>query len=121
MMRRGGGAAGLLAYPCFRVFECWGPLIELAGYALIAAMWISGAIPGTAFAALLALAFSLGFLRSVSALLLEEMCFHLYPRASQVAVLAAAAVAENLGYRQLVAVWRVIGLARWLRPRHPAP
>jgi len=111
----GGGAAGLLAFPFFMVFECYGPLIEVAGYAFMASMWLVGQISGTAFLAFLALAFSLGFLLSVSALLLEELSFHLYPRFSQMGVLVATAIAENLGYRQLVTVWRLVGLVRWLR------
>jgi cellulose synthase/poly-beta-1,6-N-acetylglucosamine synthase-like glycosyltransferase len=111
----GGGAAGLVAFPFFMVFECYGPLIEVAGYAFMAAMWVVGQISGTAFFAFLALAFSLGLLLSVSALLLEEMSFHLYPRFSQMGVLVVTAIAENLGYRQLVTVWRLIGLTRWLR------
>lgn len=115
LKRGGGGAAGLLAYPFFMVFECYGPLIEVAGYVFMAAMWLIGQISGTAFAAFLALAFSLGFLLSVSALLLEELAFHLYPRFSQMGLLVVTAIAENLGYRQLVTVWRLIGLTRWLR------
>ena len=51
----------------------------------------------------------------MSALLLEEMSFHLYPRSSQFAVLVRVAIFENVGYRQLVTWWRLIGLTRWLR------
>ena len=110
-----GGAPGLLAFPFFMLFECYGPLIEVAGYGFMTAMWIVGAISGTAFVAFLALAFSLGFLLSVSALMLEEISFHLYPRFSQMGTLVATALLENLGYRQLVTFWRLIGLVRWLR------
>ena len=105
----------MLAFPFFMVFECYGPLIEVAGYAFMAAMFIFGQISGTAFAAFLLLAFSLGVLLSVSALLLEEVSFHLYPKASQLAILVLVAVAENLGYRQLVTWWRLVGLVRWIR------
>ena len=111
----GGGTPGLLAFPFFLVFECYGPFIEVAGYAFMAAMWALGAIPGAHMLAFLALAFSMGFLLSVSALLLEEMAFHLYPRFSQMGILVATAILENLGYRQLVSLWRLIGLTRWLR------
>jgi len=113
--RGSGGTPGLLAYPFFMLFECYGPLIEVAGYAFMAAMFLVGHISGAAFFAFLALAFSLGFLLSVSALMLEELCFHLYPRFSQMGLLVMTAIVENLGYRQLVTVWRLIGLARWLR------
>ena len=110
-----GGPPGLLAYPFFMVFECYGPLIEVAGYVFMTAMFLIGQISGLAFGAFLALAFSLGFLLSVSALLLEEYAFHLYPRFSQMGMLICVAIAENLGYRQLVTYWRLIGLTRWLR------
>lgn len=112
---RASGAAGLLAFPFFMAFECYGPLIEVAGYAFMAAMFLLGQVSGTAFLAFLLLAFSLGFLHSASALLLEEMSFRLYPRFSQVGLLVVAALAENLGYRQLVSVWRIVGLMRWMR------
>lgn len=112
---RGGGTAGLLAFPFFLVFECYGPLIEVAGYVFMAAMFVLGQVSGTAFIAFLLLAFSLGFLLSVSALLLEEISFHLYPRFSQMGLLIVVAIFENLGYRQLVTFWRLVGLARWLR------
>jgi len=112
---RTGGAAGLLAFPFFMVFECYGPLIEVAGYLFMAAMFLVGHISAAAFLAFLALAFSLGFLLSVSALLLEELAFHLYPRFSQMAALVGVALVENLGYRQLVTLWRLVGLTRWLR------
>ncbi|MEP7070604.1 MAG: glycosyltransferase [Usitatibacter sp.] len=110
-----GGTPGWLAFPFFMVFECYGPLIEVAGYLFMAAMFVLGQISAGAFLAFLALAFSLGFLLSASALMLEEMSFHLYPRFSQMGALVATAVLENLGYRQLVTVWRLIGLTRWMR------
>jgi cellulose synthase/poly-beta-1,6-N-acetylglucosamine synthase-like glycosyltransferase len=112
---RGGGAAGWLAFPFFTLFECYGPAIEVAGYLSMLAMFLMGAISGAAFLAFLALAFSLGFLLSVSALALEELSFHLYPRHSQMALLVAVAMVENLGYRQLVTFWRLVGLWRWMR------
>jgi len=110
-----GGTPGFLAYPFFMVFECYGPLIEVAGYVFMAFMFAIGQVSGAAFLAFLALAFSLGFLLSVSALMLEELSFHLYPRFSQMGALICTAIVENLGYRQLVTVWRLIGLTRWLR------
>jgi cellulose synthase/poly-beta-1,6-N-acetylglucosamine synthase-like glycosyltransferase len=111
----GGGPAGMLAFPFFMLFECYGPLIEVAGYVCTVALYAFGLISLYDMFAFMLMAFSLGFLLSVSALLLEEMSFHLYPRASQLAALVLVAVAENLGYRQLVTWWRLVGLVRWLR------
>ena len=67
--------------------------------------------------AFLALVFALGFLVSMSALVLEDLSFRLYPRWGQAARLAIAAVVENLGYRQLVSFWRLDALMRWWQTR----
>ena len=109
--------AGMFAFPYLLFFECYGPLLELLGYAFLAVAFAAGWIPGAFLLAFLAAAFALGFLVSASALLLEEYTFRLYPRADQLARLVLAAVIENLGYRQLVAWWRTVGLVRWARAR----
>ena len=56
----------------------------------------------------------LGILLSVSGVLLEQLSFQMYPRVRQMLKLVLVAVLENLGYRQLNAWWRIIGLYRWL-------
>lgn len=93
--------------------ECYAPVLEIAAYLFMAAMFAFGVINGAAFVAFLAAAFALGFLASVSGMLLEEMSFNLHPRFSQLARLAVAAMVENLGYRQLQSGARALGLARW--------
>ena len=113
----GRGLVGKLAYPFFLLFECYGPAIEIAAYLLMTAMFLLGLVPGMTFVAFVALVFSLGFMVSMSTLLLEEMSFRLYPRWSQSARLAIAAIVENLGYRQLVAFWRLDALLRWWQTR----
>lgn len=103
------------AIPLF--LECYAPVVELAAYVFMAAMFAVGALSGAAFLAFLVLAFALGFLASVSGMLLQEMSFNLHPRFPQLARLVVAALLENLGYRQLTLAWRVAGLARWMRRR----
>lgn len=112
-----GGAVRWLAYPFLGLFERYGPAIEVLGFLLLAAMFVLGLLPGTVLVAVVALASALGFLVSMSGLLLEELSFRLYPRWGQAARLAIAAVVENLGYRQLVAMWRVDALLRWWQTR----
>lgn len=111
---RNSGAAGWLAFPFMSVFEWWGPLIELAGYVFMLVGFIVGVISPLAFITFMVTAFSFGLLLSVSALLLEEMSLHIYPRPRHLAALVGIAIAENLGYRQLVSFWRLIGLVRWM-------
>jgi cellulose synthase/poly-beta-1,6-N-acetylglucosamine synthase-like glycosyltransferase len=110
---RRGGAAGWLAFPFMAVFEWLGPVIEVAGYALMIAGFAAGLVSGAAFAAFLLLAIGLGIALSVCALLLEEVSFHIYKRPRELALLACAAVVENFGFRQLVSLWRLEGLVRW--------
>jgi cellulose synthase/poly-beta-1,6-N-acetylglucosamine synthase-like glycosyltransferase len=106
-----GGVPGLVALPLVIALECFGPFVELAGYAAMALLFAVGAIPGAGLLAYVLLALSMGLLASLSALMLEEASFGLHPRWR----LVAAAFVDNLGYRQLVAGWRVAGLARWMR------
>ena len=114
LLHRRGGAPGWLAFPVALAFEAFGPLVEVAGYALVAGAFLLGRISWQAFAAFLAAATGTGLLLSAGALLLEELSFHLYRRPRQLAPLLGAMVIENLGYRQMVAWWRLQALAKWL-------
>ena len=113
MFSRNGGPPGWLAFPFMVAFEWLGPVIELGGYAFMVFAYLSGLISWDAFAVFLFVAIGLGILLSASGLLLEEMAFQLYPRLSDLAVLALMIVVENFGYRQLNSWWRLIGLFRW--------
>lgn len=115
-----GGAPGWLAFPFMVAFEWLGPLVEVAGYLLLAWAWASGAMSLQAFAAFMLLAVMLGVALSASALLLEELSFHVYKKPRHLAMLAAVALVENFGYRQMVMLWRLEGLLKWAlgaRPR----
>lgn len=109
-----GGAVGWLAFPFMLIFEWLGPALEITGLALMLLTLMCGIISGQAFAAFMLLAIGCGMLFSITALLLEEMSFHTYPRARHLLLLLAAAILENFGYRQLVSLWRLIGLWKWL-------
>lgn len=109
-----GGAPGWLAFPVAVLFEALGPLVEVAGYALMIVAWPLGWISAPALAAFLLVAVGLGTLLSASALLLEEMSFHLYERPRHLGALVLALLVENLGYRQLTAVWRAGATVEWL-------
>ena len=117
--RRHGGAVSWLAMPFFYVFELLGPAVETAGYVfmLVAALfgWIDWSVTGLFFS----LAVGLGVMLSTSALLLEEISFHVYPRTRDLPRLYVVAIVENFGYRQLTVVWRLEGLLGWFRGRMP--
>jgi hypothetical protein len=109
-----GGAAGWVAFPVLGIFEALGPLIEVVGYLFMIATWLLGWVSWDGFSAFILAAVGMGLALSASALLLEEMSFHLYRKPSHLGALLAAMVLENLGYRQLTAWWRLRALLRWL-------
>ncbi len=114
LCHRRGGWPGWFAFPFFVVFEWLGPLIEVLGYAFMIIGFLLGVVSSNAFVAFIVLAFGFGLLLSASALMLEEMSFHVYPKAGHLFALCAAVVLENAGYRQLNSVWRLWGLIRWM-------
>ena len=109
-----GGSVSWLAVPFYLIFELFGPIVEVAGYAVIVGAALMGWIYWPYALLFFALAVVLGVLLSASAIMLEELSFHMYPRTSNVLLLFAIAVVENFGYRQLTAFWRLQGLFRWL-------
>jgi cellulose synthase/poly-beta-1,6-N-acetylglucosamine synthase-like glycosyltransferase len=110
-----GGAVSWLAIPFYLVFELFGPILEVIGLFIILLCawmgWLAWPEAGIFFG----LAIGLGILLSTSAIMLEEMSFHMYPRIRDLLLLYLIAVIENFGFRQLTAVWRLQGLIRWLR------
>jgi cellulose synthase/poly-beta-1,6-N-acetylglucosamine synthase-like glycosyltransferase len=110
-----GGAVSWVAIPFYLVFELMGPIIEVAGYLFIIACAMLGWLSMPEALIFLALAISLGMLLSTSAIMLEELSFHIYPRTRDLMLLYTIAIVENFGFRQLTAIWRLQGLVRWLR------
>lgn len=114
-----GGSVSWLAMPFYLVFELLAPVVEFCGYVALIVALAAGWLPWETTAAFFGLAIGLGLLLSTSALVLEELSFHIYPRLSDVFLLFLASIVENVGYRQLTVIWRLRGLANWLRGRTP--
>ncbi len=112
---REGGAVSWVAVPFYILFELLGPIVEVAGYFFIILCAAMGWLSWPEAAIFLGLAIGLGVLLSTSAIMLEELSFHMYPKFHQLITLYAVAVLENFGFRQLTAFWRFQGLIRWLR------
>jgi len=110
-----GGTVGWLAFPFMVLYECVGPAVELLGYGVLTAGFIFGFVSPQAWLILLCVAIGLGVVLSLSALLLEEMSFRIYPSQRDFFKLFLAAIAENFGYRQLNTAWKFMGLCRWIR------
>jgi cellulose synthase/poly-beta-1,6-N-acetylglucosamine synthase-like glycosyltransferase len=119
MFQRNGGALSWLAVPFFLVFELFGPAVEILGYVFFAVAAWSGWVSWETSLVFFCLAVGLGVLLSTSALVLEELSFHVYPRLRDLVRLFFIAILENFGFRQLTVLWRVHGLLGWLAGKAP--
>lgn len=114
LFNRKGGAVSWLAFPFFLIFECFGPLLEVFGFMIIGVSFYNGLIPNEFFIVFMLLAVGLGILISVISLSLEEVSFCSSNNAAELLLLFFMAIIENLGYRQLNAIWRVTGMICWM-------
>lgn len=110
-------AVGLLALPAMLVFELLGPVIELSGYVVTAIAFALGVISIGFFLLLLALAILYGLILTLGAAALEDATTNRYPAWSDLRRILLYAVAESLGYRQLLHVWRIEGFWQLIRKR----
>ena len=128
LARRPFGRIGLFALPAFWLFEYLGPLVEVAGYALVFFLFVveqtvGGRLLDPAFLwAFLLASLGYGMLVNVAAVLVGAWRFRagladrlqrrLLPFGGwrEVLVLLGYAVMENFGFRQLTLYWRLRGL-----------
>jgi len=108
-----GGVVGWFAFPFHVIFEFLGPVVEITGLAFIIIAYWFGWLSLESFAAFMLVAIGMGILLSTSALVFEAMSFRVYPRLFQSFRLFLMSIAENLGYRQLNSIWRIIGMIGW--------
>jgi len=109
------GTLGLVALPFFLFFEFLGPLVEAAGPFAALGAFALDRLSLPFLIAFLTVSVFLGILLSIAALALEELSFRRHARGREIVRLVAYAVLENLGYRQLVAVWRTLAFVDLLR------
>jgi cellulose synthase/poly-beta-1,6-N-acetylglucosamine synthase-like glycosyltransferase len=99
-----------IAFIFLSLSEWFGPLIEAASYVLIVAALFAGWIPASTFGAFFMVTIGMGILLSMSGLLLEEISGQAERQPDNAGMWIATAVLENVGYRQIDAYWRTLGL-----------
>jgi cellulose synthase/poly-beta-1,6-N-acetylglucosamine synthase-like glycosyltransferase len=104
------GTFGMLALPYFVLFEFLGPVVETFGTVLTIVAFAVGDFSAASFVGFLVLAFLVAIVLSIAALALEEFNFHRHQRTRDVVSMMFFTVVENLGYRQLNDLWRVLAL-----------
>ena len=114
LFHKKGGVVSWVAFPFFLIFECFGPILEVTGFIIVSYAFFLGLVPNDFFVIFLLLAVGLGILVSVISLLLEEVSFRTSNNAFELFLLFLVAIIENLGYRQLNAIWRLSGIIQWM-------
>ncbi|MBV9294175.1 MAG: glycosyltransferase family 2 protein [Acidobacteriaceae bacterium] len=104
------GSVGLLGMPYFLICEIFGPFVELTGYLITAAGLTLQWIPLSSALLFFVVSVLFGLLLSVTSVLFEELTICKYPNPRDVARLLLAGLLENLGYRQVLLLWRVRAL-----------
>ncbi len=103
------GRIGLLVLPWFWLFELAAPALELAGLVLVLLGLAFGLVDTTYALLFMAVAYGYAIVINLSALAIEELSFHRYPRWRDLLICLLASILENFGYRQLTAWWRCRG------------
>jgi len=112
------GATGMLSMPFHLLIEVIGPVIEAAGTVIFLPLsFIFLGTPLSLFLLFLVLSVGYGTLLSMGSVVLEEMTLRRYPRVKDVLILMAFAVIENMGYRQIITLFRAWGVLQSLRGR----
>ena len=114
--RRRMGALGWFVLPYF-FLELIAPLVELLGMVLVPVLWWLGWLSTTAFILYLLLAFFVGTLFSLWAVLIEEFTYRRYTSWGELGRLLLYALVEHVSYHQLVLWWRARGIVDFFRGR----
>jgi cellulose synthase/poly-beta-1,6-N-acetylglucosamine synthase-like glycosyltransferase len=109
------GGVGLLALPCFLIYEFLAPVVEGIGYLMLPILAAMGVLNLTMLWAFFLVSVVFGVFTSLCAVLLEEISFHRYPLPRDLLRLLWCAILENLGYRQLTVWWRLKGIIDYVR------
>jgi cellulose synthase/poly-beta-1,6-N-acetylglucosamine synthase-like glycosyltransferase len=109
------GKVGMLAMPFFVFFELLGPIIEIIGIVVVILSYLFGYINTQFMVLFLMASVLLGIIMSVSAILCEELTYRKYTRLRDLTKLIAFAFFENIGFRQLHALWRFRGIIDFLK------
>jgi cellulose synthase/poly-beta-1,6-N-acetylglucosamine synthase-like glycosyltransferase len=103
------GKVGMITWAAMFLFEYLAPIIEFVGWVTIPTAFFLGALNTTSLFVLLALAFGIGLLNSLVALLLDESYGYFNSRADTARLIVMALI-ENFGMRQITVAWRIRAL-----------
>jgi cellulose synthase/poly-beta-1,6-N-acetylglucosamine synthase-like glycosyltransferase len=115
LFNRRYGRIGMAVLPYYVLFEGVAPVVELTGIVAVPAGLALGIVDVAFALKFMLVAYGYALVVTLTALLVEEFSFRRYHRWADLFTVLAAAVVENIGYRQLTSWWRVRGLIGALR------
>jgi cellulose synthase/poly-beta-1,6-N-acetylglucosamine synthase-like glycosyltransferase len=115
LFRRRFGRIGWVALPYMWIFECFAPVLELAGLATIALAAILGILSHTFFIEFMIYGYLFAAMISVGAVLQEEVTYRRYNDWRDVARLVLFCFLEQVPYRQMHLFWRLQGMWQYAR------
>jgi cellulose synthase/poly-beta-1,6-N-acetylglucosamine synthase-like glycosyltransferase len=107
------GALGLVVFPYFLLVELLAPVVEIVGV-LAVILGLALDVVDVRFALLFVIvAYGFSLALTVWTLALEQWTYRGYGKLSDRLFLLFVSLFEGLGYRQLTAIWRFRGLAKY--------
>lgn len=100
------GKVGMVTWAAMFLFEYVAPIVEFVGWITIPLALLLGALNVSSLVILLALAFGVGLLNSLIALLLDESYGYFNSKADTARLIVMALI-ENFGMRQITVAWRI--------------
>ena len=112
LFRPSSGIFGWFALPAYVFNEWLAPLWLLLGFGFLLVAQVMGILSWQAQLALLTMVFALTVLKMAMAFLLDEVSYRTYGMRDMWALFVAAML-EQVGYRQLLALWNLGGLLQF--------
>jgi cellulose synthase/poly-beta-1,6-N-acetylglucosamine synthase-like glycosyltransferase len=102
---------GLLVLPFYLIFELVSAVVEVFAIIAFIVGWALGVISPGVVLLFVAAGLGYGAFLTVVSVFIEELTYHRYRTWRDFALLVYGAIAENVGFRQLYAWWRLRGIA----------
>jgi hypothetical protein len=96
----------MVTWPGYVMFEFLAPIVEAIGYIVVPLGLIMGLLSPKAIALVIAVAYGVGLLNSLIAIILDEPYGYANDGNDTVRLISAALV-ENLGFHQMTVIWRI--------------
>jgi cellulose synthase/poly-beta-1,6-N-acetylglucosamine synthase-like glycosyltransferase len=101
---------GLVVLPFYLIFELVSAVVELLAIIAFIAGWSLGILSPVVVLLFVAAGLGFGTFLTIASVITEEVSYHRYRTWRDFALLVYGAVAENVGFRQVYAWWRLRGL-----------